>query len=69
MESALTRYRRENGVIQAELAAKLGVQPPALSKWERGRVPAERVLLVCEITGLHPHELRPDIYPKPEEAA
>lgn len=66
-EAALIRYRRAMQIKQAELAAKLGVQPPALSKWERGRVPAERVLDIERITGIPRHELRPDIYPEPEE--
>ena len=45
----------------AELAAKLGIMPQALSQWDR--VPHLRVLEVERITGVPRHELRPDIYP------
>ncbi len=48
----------------AELARKLGVSPQAVSAWRaRGRVPAERVLQIEQLTGVSRHMLRPDIYP------
>lgn len=63
--SPLTSYRAALGIKQAALAKKFGVQPPALSKWERNRVPAERVLMIEKVTGIPRHLLRPDIYPAP----
>lgn len=36
-----------------------------ITRWERGRVPAERVLDVERVTGVPRHELRPDLYPAP----
>lgn len=63
MESALAAYRKSGKLTQAELAQRLGVRPPALCKWERKRVPAERVLEVERITGVPRQELRPDLYP------
>lgn len=63
MESPLTLYRATAGITQAALAEELGVKAPALCKWERNRVPAERVLQVEKITGIPRHHLRPDIYP------
>jgi DNA-binding transcriptional regulator YdaS (Cro superfamily) len=63
MESALTTYRKLSGLTQAQLANELGVKSPAICKWERGRVPAERVIDVEKLTGVPRHELRPDIYP------
>lgn len=33
--SNISKYRRENGVTQAELAEYLGVSPQAVSKWEQ----------------------------------
>jgi hypothetical protein len=44
------------------LAITLGIRSPAVSQWER--VPAERVGKVSAITGIPPHELRPDLFPK-----
>lgn len=48
---------------QSALASAVGVRPQAVQKWvARGRVPAERVLRVAEVTGIAPHDLRPDLY-------
>lgn len=50
---------------QAELAALLkGASQQNISYWLRnGKVPAERVLAIEEVTGVARHELRPDLYP------
>lgn len=69
MESALVRFRRERKITQQRLAGLFGVQPPAVSKWERGRVPAERVLEIERLTGIPRHALRPDLYPVSEVSA
>ena len=63
MTSALISYRSRAGKSQKDLAAQIGVRPSALCKWERGRIPAERVIEVERITGIPRHELRPDLYP------
>ena len=34
----LKEYRSEHGLTQADLAEMLGVKPPAICKWEKGRV-------------------------------
>ena len=60
---ALAEYLDGSGVTQAEVAQRLGIQAPALSKWKNNRVPSERVLDVERETGIHRHQLRPDIYP------
>ncbi len=50
------------------LAKALGnVSSQAVSQWKR--IPVERVLDVERVTSISRHELRPDIYPPPEEAA
>lgn len=67
MESPLIALRVTREISQAELAKELKVSPSVLCKWEKGRVPAERVIEVERRTGIARHELRPDIYP-PEEA-
>jgi hypothetical protein len=41
---------------------ELGIARTAPYDWKR--VPAKRVLAISRITGLSPHELRPDLYPK-----
>ncbi|PHM22982.1 transcriptional regulator [Xenorhabdus ehlersii] len=48
------------------LARRLGVSNMTVSQWKnryRGIVPAERVIPIYKLTGVTPHELRPDIYP------
>lgn len=69
MEHPLASYLRETKTPLAELATKLGVQPPAVSKWSRRGVPAVRVLALAEATGIPRHKLRPDLFPEPSEAA
>lgn len=49
------------------LAAQLGITPGALSQWTQ--VPPDRALDVERITGISRHELRPDVFGKPERAA
>jgi len=48
----------------AELARKLSISTAAVSQW--AQVPAKRVGAVSEITGLSPHEIRPDLFRAPE---
>lgn len=64
--SPITLWRKAHGMTQKELATKLGVKDPAITKWEKGRVPAERVLDVERVTGVPRHRIRPDLYPAPE---
>lgn len=52
------------------LAAQLGLSENAISQWKhrfKGNVPPERVLPVFRVTGVTPHELRPDLYPNPTD--
>jgi hypothetical protein len=55
-------YIRDNR-LGAAIAKRLRIQRQAISQWTE--VPWNRVLVVAEITGLPPHEIRPDIYPPP----
>jgi len=41
----------------------LGITPQAVGQWQR--IPAERVLEISRLSGVPPHDLRPDIYPDP----
>jgi len=50
------------------LAIALGIKPPSLSRWihkYQGRVPSNRVIDIYLLTGITPHELRPDLHPTP----
>lgn len=44
------------------LAKELGINSQAISQWER--VPASRVGRISAITGMTPHEIRPDLFEK-----
>ena len=44
------------------MADALGLTTQGVYKWKR--VPAEHVFKVSELTGFHPTELRPDLYPR-----
>jgi DNA-binding transcriptional regulator YdaS (Cro superfamily) len=50
-----------------KLAQALGLETPmAVSHWKRrGRVPDVHLLGIYRLTGVTPHELRPDIHPTP----
>mgnify|MGYP001493133002 CR=1 FL=1 len=63
----LKEYRSEHGLTQADLAEMLGVKPPAICKWEKGRVAVDKVLQIEQRLGIERWRLRPDIYPPPEE--
>lgn len=71
MISAMSEAALKMAVERADGPAALGralkISSAAISQWKK--VPALRVLDVERITGVPRHELRPDIYPPPEEAA
>lgn len=63
MENILRKWREENRLTQTELAERIGIDQPSLSRWERGgKIPAERVRKVSEVTGIPREELRPDLF-------
>lgn len=50
------------------LADALDIKPSSLSRWihrYQGRVPSGRIIQVYQLTGVTPHELRPDLHPTP----
>src|SRR3712207_2158323 len=76
-EPAFARYgteMREGGLDHAiraaggigALARALGLSQPAISDWQR--IPAERVLAVEALTGVHRTALRPDLYLMTDDA-
>lgn len=66
MDNVLDRLREKPGAV-VNLARALNITSQAVSQWSR--VPAERVLDVERATGIPRHDLRPDLYPLPQEAA
>ena len=50
----------------SNLATLLGIKPMSVSRY-KGVVPHDRVLPIFNITGVTPHELRPDLYPNPTD--
>lgn len=50
----------------AEVAKKFGISRAAVNLWIHDKVPIARVYDVAELTGLEPHEIRPDIYRAPQ---
>jgi DNA-binding transcriptional regulator YdaS (Cro superfamily) len=51
------------------LASAIGVSYQAVQKYIRTKVPSENVIAIAEVTNwkVTPHELRPDIYPHPQD--
>lgn len=65
--TALDKAIQSQGSARS-LATSLGVSSMAISKWRnRGLVPADRVIPIFSVTGITPHELRPDLYPNPTD--
>lgn len=50
------------------LAREIGVSHSTVLGWLATRVPAERVKAVSAVTGIPPHELRPDVFDPPARA-
>ncbi|MBB2165962.1 hypothetical protein HLH26_15775 [Gluconacetobacter sp. 1b LMG 1731] len=54
--------KRSGGVCA--LAKAIGVSPPSICGWKkRGKIPAERVVLVEKASGIDRSKLRPDLFP------
>jgi DNA-binding transcriptional regulator YdaS (Cro superfamily) len=67
-ENPIRIWRKLNGVLIRDLARQVGVQEPAVCKWERSRVSSGKALAVHRATGIPLHVLRPDLYPAPDTA-
>ena len=53
-----------------KIAAALGLSSMSISHWknrDNGIVPPDYVLPISRMTGVTPHELRPDLYPNPTD--
>ncbi|HSX49915.1 MAG TPA: YdaS family helix-turn-helix protein [Cellvibrio sp.] len=65
--NTITQIIQKRGLLN--LAAEMGVSYQAVRKWESLGVPPDRVITLCALTGWEcsPHQLRPDIYPHPDD--
>jgi DNA-binding transcriptional regulator YdaS (Cro superfamily) len=68
METNLKTVLADRGFSLSKLAGAVGVDKSVVTRWCQKRVPAERVKAVADVTGITPHELRPDIFPASEPA-
>lgn len=52
---------------QKEIAAYMNTNQQNISRWLNSRIPAERVIPLCDLLRweITPHELRPDLHPTP----
>lgn len=52
---------------QVEIGRRLGCMQQTVSQWLNTRVPAERVIPLCELLNweVTPHDIRPDLHPSP----
>jgi hypothetical protein len=69
LRNPLRRYRCDANLTLETLARSFNVNKTTVLRWEEGRIPAERVVDVECVTGIPRHELRPDLYRRPERVA
>lgn len=72
MDHPIKAYRTRRGLTLAQMGALIGVGKAAVFKWEHGiRPPASRAIDIELATeGELPRwDLRPDLWPPPQEAA
>ena len=56
---ALREWLSENGKTQKWLCGRLGITSQAMSQWHK--VPSDYLPKICELTGIAPAKLRPDM--------
>jgi len=65
----LKKALAERGLKLALLASAMGVDKGTVTRWGKGRIPAERVIEVERVTGIPRADLRPDLYGQQAEPA
>ncbi|HBE9077613.1 transcriptional regulator [Serratia fonticola] len=68
-KEALLRAIKAVGTTK-KFAERLGISQQSVGKWKnkrKGIIPQGRVLEVFAVSGVTPHELRPDLYPNPTD--
>jgi DNA-binding transcriptional regulator YdaS (Cro superfamily) len=63
LKPSLRELLKDRGLLLADLSRLAGVNKGTTTRWDQGRIPAERVLEVETLTGISRSDLRPDIYP------
>ncbi|EKD5652588.1 helix-turn-helix domain-containing protein [Enterobacter ludwigii] len=67
--SALDKAIKAAGSAR-KLSSALGVTSMSISHWknrDQGIVPPSYIFPIFKMTGVTPHELRPDLYPNPTD--
>ena len=70
MNKIVRRIYEDRGMKRAIIAESERAGTPltlqAINSWRKLRdgVPAKRVLVVAKVTGLPPHTIRPDVFPR-----
>ena len=62
MLSPLTTYRKAKSLTVEALADLLGVDRTTVWRWEKGRIPVDRLSDVEKATKISRRKLRPDIF-------
>lgn len=58
----------KNAGGQAKLAREIGLSRSSVNRWVHkfnGRVPPDHLIAIYKLTGVTPHEMRPDLHPTP----
>jgi DNA-binding transcriptional regulator YdaS (Cro superfamily) len=63
LKPSLKELLKDRGLRLADLARLAGVDKGTATRWDQGRIPAERVLDIEQMTGVSRSDLRPDLYP------
>lgn len=58
-----------HGMRFADLARLMNVDKATITRWSQKGIPAERAPEIERRTGIGRHELRPDLWNSPDEAA
>lgn len=66
-DNPLNKVVERHGLVP--LAQAIGVSYQAVQRYIKDRVPAEKVIALCAADGweVTPHQLRPDLYPHPDD--
>ena len=64
MTNEIKKYRTENDLSLEAFGLKFKANKTTVMRWEKGRVPAERVHEVSKKTGIPKEKLRADLFGK-----
>jgi DNA-binding transcriptional regulator YdaS (Cro superfamily) len=67
--SHLAAALEKHEIRRSRFAVMAGVDKATVTRWAQNKVPAERVVELERLTGISRHDLRPDIFGKPEDAS